>query len=167
MRIHTLRREQELDGTPDDVFPFFADAFNLEALTPPLLRFRVVTPGPIDMHVGTLIQYRLRLRGVPVTWKTLIQDWTPNRRFVDTQLSGPYALWHHTHTFDPLPGERTLMTDTVRYAIGFGPLGEVAHRALVRRDVEAIFDYRREALVPLLARGLTRPAPRPDRRTRG
>lgn len=167
MRIHTLRREQELDGTPDDVFPFFADAFNLEALTPPLLRFRVVTPGPIDMHVGTLIQYRLRLRGVPVTWKTLIQDWTPNRRFVDTQLSGPYALWHHTHTFDPLPGERTLMTDTVRYAIGFGPLGEVAHRALVRRDVEAIFDYRREALVPLLEREIRRPAPRPDRRTRG
>jgi len=166
MRIHTLRREQELDGTPDEVFPFFADAFNLEEITPPLLRFRVVTPGPIDMHVGTLIQYRLRLRGVPVTWKTLIQDWTPSRRFVDTQLSGPYALWHHTHTFDPLPGERTLMTDTVRYAIGLGTLGEVAHRALVRRDVEAIFDYRREALVPLLAREVRRPAPQPGRRTR-
>lgn len=166
MRIHTLRREQELDGTPDEVFPFFADAFNLEAITPPLLRFRVVTPGPIHMRAGTLIQYRLRLRGVPVTWKTLIQDWTPHRRFVDTQLSGPYALWHHMHTFDPLPGERTLMTDTVRYAIGLGPLGEVAHRALVRRDVEAIFDYRRDALVPLLAREVRRPAPRPDRRTR-
>jgi ligand-binding SRPBCC domain-containing protein len=166
MRIHTLRREQELDGTPDEVFPFFADAFNLEEITPPLLRFRVVTPGPIDMHVGTLIQYRLRLRGMPVTWKTLIQDWTPSRRFVDTQLSGPYALWHHTHTFDPLPGERTLMTDTVRYAIGLGPLGEIAHRALVRRDVEAIFDHRREALVPLLARDVRRPAPQPGRRTR-
>ena len=166
MRIHGLRREQELDGTPDEVFPFFADAFNLEAITPPLLRFRVVTPGPIEMQVGALIQYRLRLRGMPVTWKTLIQDWTPNRRFVDTQLSGPYALWHHTHSFDPLPGERTLMTDTVRYAIGFGPLGEIAHRALVRRDVEAIFDYRREALVPLLAREVRRPAPQPGRRTR-
>ena len=167
MRIHTLRREQELDGTPDEVFPFFADAFNLQALTPPLLRFRVITPGPIEMQVGTLIQYRLRLRGVPVSWKTLIQDWSPNRRFVDTQLSGPYSLWHHTHTFDPLPGERTLMSDTVRYAIGLGPLGEVAHRALVRRDVEAIFDFRREALVPLLAERLRRPAPPPGRRTRG
>jgi ligand-binding SRPBCC domain-containing protein len=167
MRIHTLRREQELDGTPDEVFPFFADAFNLEAITPPLLRFRVITPGPIDMRAGTLIQYRLRLRGVPVTWKTLIQEWTPGRRFVDTQLSGPYALWHHTHTFDPLPGERTLMTDTVRYAIGLGPLGELAHRAVVRRDVEAIFDHRREALVPLLARAVRRPEPQPDRRTRG
>ena len=166
MRIHTLQREQDLDGTPEEVFPFFADAFNLEALTPPLLRFRVITPGPIEMRAGTLIQYRLRLRGVPVTWKTLIQDWTPSRRFVDTQLSGPYALWHHTHTFDPLPGGRTLMSDIVRYAIGFGPLGELAHSALVRRDVEAIFDYRREAIVPLLARDLTRPVPRPARRTR-
>ena len=166
MRIHTLRREQELDGTPDEVFPFFADAFNLEALTPPLLRFRVITPAPIEMRAGTLIQYRLRLRGVPVGWKTLIQEWSPSRRFVDTQLSGPYALWHHTHAFDGLPGERTLMTDTVRYAIGFGPLGELAHRALVRRDVEAIFDYRRAAIEPLLERGLRSPAPRPDRRTR-
>lgn len=167
MRIHTLRREQDLDGTPDEVFPFFADAFNLEALTPPLLRFRVITPGPIEMRAGTLIQYRLRLRGVPVSWKTLIQEWAPSRRFVDTQLSGPYALWHHTHTFDPLPGERTLMTDTVRYAIGFGPLGEAAHRTLVRRDVEAIFDYRREAIVPLLQRSISRPAPQPARRRRG
>lgn len=167
MRIHTLRREQELDGTPGEVFPFFADAFNLEALTPPLLRFRVITPAPIEMRAGTLIQYRLRLRGVPVGWKTLIQEWSPSHRFVDTQLSGPYALWHHTHTFDPLPGERTLMTDVVRYAIGFGPLGEVAHRALVRRDVEAIFDYRRESIAGLLAREVRRPVPLPDRRTRG
>jgi len=167
MRIHTLRRTQELDGTPQEVFPFFADAFNLEAITPPLLRFRVVTPGPIAMQAGTLIQYRLRLRGVPVTWKTLIQEWTPARRFVDTQLSGPYALWHHAHEFDPLPGERTLMTDTVRYAVGLGPLGTVAHRVLVRRDVEAIFDYRREALGPLLAERLRNPEPLRDRRTRG
>ncbi|MCU0257684.1 MAG: SRPBCC family protein [Solirubrobacteraceae bacterium] len=150
MHVHTLHREQILDGTPDEVFPFFADALNLEALTPPLLRFRVITPGPITMQVGTLIQYRLRLHGVPVGWKTLIQDWTPGVRFVDTQLSGPYRLWHHTHTFEPLPGGRTRMTDVVRYAIGFGPLGELAHRALVRRDVEAIFDFRAEAIGPLL-----------------
>ncbi len=152
MRIHTLHRDQILDGTPDEVFPFFADAFNLEALTPPLLRFRVITPGPIAMHPGALIQYRLRLHGIPVGWTTLIQDWTPSVRFIDTQLKGPYALWHHTHEFEELPGDRTRMTDVVRYAIGFGPLGEIAHRALVRRDVEAIFDYRREAIVPLLER---------------
>jgi ligand-binding SRPBCC domain-containing protein len=167
MRIHTLRREQDLDGTPDEVFPFFSDAQNLEAITPPLLHFRVITPAPIQMQAGALIQYRLRLHGIPVSWKTLIQDWTPNRRFVDTQLSGPYALWHHTHTFDPLPGERTLMTDTIRYAIGFGPLGAIAHRALVQRDLQAIFDYRREAIVPLLRRSVTSSELPRDRRTRG
>jgi ligand-binding SRPBCC domain-containing protein len=154
MRIHTLTRTQELDGTPDAVFPFFADARNLEAITPPLLRFRVITPEPITMQAGTLIQYRLRVRGMPVGWRTLIQEWTPGRRFVDTQISGPYALWHHTHDFEPLDGGRTLMTDTVHYAVGYGPLGELAHRLFVDRDVAAIFAFRREALVPLLAQQL-------------
>ena len=154
MRIHTLRREQELDGTPDEVFPFFADAFNLEALTPPLLRFRVVTPGPIDMHAGTLIQYRLRLRGVPVTWKTLIQEWTPEPALRRHAALGPLrAVAPHPHV-RPAPG-RAHADDATRSATrsASAPLGELAHRALVRRDVEAIFDYRREALVPLLARG--------------
>ena len=152
MKVHTLHREQRLPGSPEDVFPFFADARNLEAITPPLLSFEVVTPGEVEMRVGTLIQYRLRFRGVPVSWLTSIQAWDPPHRFVDTQVRGPYALWHHTHTFAPDGAGGTLMTDTVRYAIGFGPFGEVAHRAFVRRDVEAIFDFRREAIVPLLAR---------------
>jgi ligand-binding SRPBCC domain-containing protein len=155
MRTHVLHREQRLDGTPEEVFPFFADARNLEAITPPLLRFRVVTPGPIDLHAGTFIQYRLRLHGVPVTWHTIIQEWDPPHRFVDVQVRGPYALWHHTHDFAAIAGSdppRTLMTDTVRYAIGFGPPGELVHRALVRRDVEAIFAYRAER-VPALLRG--------------
>jgi ligand-binding SRPBCC domain-containing protein len=151
MQIHTLQRTQRLDGSPDDVFPFFADAHNLEAITPPLLRFRVVTPRPIPMGVGTLIQYRLRLHGIPVSWLTSIQAWDPPYRFVDTQLRGPYALWHHTHTFEPTEDGGTLMTDTVRYAIGFGVLGSVAHRLFVRRDVVAIFDHRATAVPALLA----------------
>ena len=148
MRTTTLIREQLLDGTPAQVFPFFADAHNLEAITPPLLRFRVITPRPIPMQVGTLIEYRLRIHRLPIAWQTLIQDWTPGERFVDTQLRGPYARWHHTHTFRDAPGGQTLMTDTVRYAIGFGPLGELARRLLVTRDVEQIFDHRAEAIVP-------------------
>src|SRR4051794_40715320 len=105
MRTHILQREQFLRGlAPPEVFPFFADARNLEAITPPLLRFRVVTPDPIEMRVGTLIQYRLRLHGVPVSWLTSIQAWDPPHRFVDVQVRGPYALWHHTHTFDEVPG---------------------------------------------------------------
>ena len=151
MNVHVLQREQVLPGPPDDVFPFFADARNLEAITPPLLRFEVVTPEPIEMGVGTLIQYRLRLHGVPVRWLTSIQAWDPPHRFVDVQVRGPYALWHHTHTFEPHEGG-TLMRDVVRYAIGFGVAGDLAHRLFVRRDVEAIFDFRREEIVPLLAR---------------
>src|SRR5829696_7029973 len=153
MRIHVLRREQRLEGSPEEVFPFFADARNLEAITPPLLGFRVVTPEPIVMRVGTFIQYRLRLHGVPVRWDTTIQDWSPPHRFVDVQVRGPYALWHHTHEFVPMAGDRTLMTDTVRYAVGFGPLGELARRALVRRDLEAIFAFRAERGPARLAGG--------------
>jgi ligand-binding SRPBCC domain-containing protein len=148
-RIHTLRREQPLDAPCEAVFAFFADPFNLEAITPPLLRFAVVTPAPIAMGVGTFIQYRLRLRGVPLRWDTLIQTWEPPRRFVDVQVRGPYRLWHHAHELEPLDGGRTLMRDMVRYALGFGALGELAHRALVRRDLEAIFAYR-AARVPAL-----------------
>lgn len=147
-----MQREQLLRGLrPADVFPFFADARNLEAITPPLLRFRVVTPEPIDMRVGTLIQYRLRLHGVPIDWLTSIQAWEPPVRFVDVQVRGPYALWHHTHVFeDTVDG--TLMRDTVRYAIGFGPFGALAHRLLVRRDLEAIFDHRAAAVPARVAR---------------
>ncbi len=150
VRVHVLEREQRLAAPPAAVFPFFADARNLEAITPPLLRFRVVTPEPIAMRVGTLIQYRLRLRGVPVSWLTSIQEWDPPHRFVDVQLRGPYALWHHTHDLRDDGAGGTVMRDTVRYAIGFGPLGEMAHRLFVRRDVEAIFAFRQEAVARLV-----------------
>jgi ligand-binding SRPBCC domain-containing protein len=149
VRVHVLEREQVLPGDPPDVFPFFADARNLEAITPPLLRFRVLPPAPVAMGPGAQIRYRLRLRGVPVRWHTVIAAWEPPHRFVDVQVRGPYALWHHTHAFAPHPGG-TLMRDTIVYAIGFGPIGDVAHRLLVRRDLEAIFDFRRDALPGLL-----------------
>jgi len=151
MKVFTLRRQQVLPGAPEAVFPFFADARNLEAITPPLLRFEVVTPEPIEMRVGTLIQYRLRLRGVSINWLTSIQAWEPGVRFVDQQVRGPYALWHHTHEFEAHGAGETLMTDTVRYAIGFGPFGELAARAFVHRDVANIFDFRREAVVGALS----------------
>ncbi len=148
-----LRREQRLPGSPEEVFAFFADARNLEALTPPLLRFRVVTPEPIAMGRGTLIRYELRVRRVPVKWLTEITAWEPPHRFVDEQIKGPYALWHHTHTFEPLADGGTLMRDVVRYRVGFGPLGALANRLLVRRDVEAIFDFRAARIPALLADG--------------
>lgn len=152
MRIHTLHREQRLEGTPEDVFPFFADARNLEQITPPLLGFDVITPGPIEMHVGTLIEYRLKVHRVPLSWLTSIQAWEPPHRFVDMQVRGPYALWHHTHTFEATDDGGTLMRDVVRYSVGFGALGELADRLFVARDVEAIFAYRERAVPALLGR---------------
>jgi ligand-binding SRPBCC domain-containing protein len=139
---HVLRREQRLPGSPAEVFPFFADAGNLEAITPPWLRFEVVTPRPIGMRPGALIEYRLVLHRLPIAWLTRIEEWEPGIRFVDMQLKGPYALWHHTHEFERLDGDATLMRDTVRYALPFGPFGEIARRLFVARDLEAIFDFR-------------------------
>jgi ligand-binding SRPBCC domain-containing protein len=149
MRYHVLRREQVLPGRPEAVFPFFADAHNLEAITPPWLGFRVITPRPIAMRAGTLIEYRLRLHGLPIGWLTRIEEWEPGTRFVDAQLAGPYRLWHHTHEFEP-HRDGTLMRDTVRYALPYWPLGEVAHALLVRRDLAAIFDHRRAAVARLI-----------------
>jgi ligand-binding SRPBCC domain-containing protein len=149
MRIHTLRREQRLPGAPGAVFGFFSDARNLEAITPPLLRFRVLTPEPVVMGAGALIRYRLRVHGVPLRWLTQITAWEPPHRFVDEQRDGPYALWHHTHTFEAA-GDETIMRDVVRYRIGYGPLGALAHALVVRRDLDGIFDYRAERVPHLL-----------------
>ncbi len=149
MRVHVLRREQHLPKPPEEAFAFFGDAHNLEDITPPWLGFRVVTPRPIAMHPGTLIEYRLRLHGLPIRWRTQIAVWDPPRRFVDVQLDGPYRLWHHTHEFEP-EGEGTRITDVVRYGLPLGPLGEIARALLVRRDVEAIFDHRAGAIPALL-----------------
>jgi ligand-binding SRPBCC domain-containing protein len=144
LTVHVLTREQRLPGSPEDVFPFFGDARNLEDITPPWLGFRVTTPGPIEMRPGTLIEYRLKLHGVRLNWRTTIAVWDPPHRFVDVQLRGPYRLWHHTHDFQPDGNGGTVMRDTVRYALPLAPLGEIAHRVLVRRDLAAIFDFRAE-----------------------
>ena len=130
---------------PAEAFEFFADAFNLEVITPPWLQFRVETPGPIVMDRGTLISYRLRLRGLPLHWLTRILAWQPGHRFVDEQVRGPYRLWRHTHTFAPHPAGTT-MRDRVDYALPLGPLGAAAHALLVRRDLERIFDFRAAAV---------------------
>jgi len=103
------------------------------------------------MRPGALIEYRLRLHRLPVSWLTRIEEWEPGVRFVDAQLTGPYKLWHHTHEFEPAAGGGTLMRDVVRYALPLGPLGTLAHAVLVRRDVERIFDFRAEAIPRVLS----------------
>jgi hypothetical protein len=149
LTIQTLEREQILPLPPAEAFAFFADALRLEAITPPWLHFRVLTPAPIAMRAGTEIEYRLRLHGLPVRWLTRIEVWEPGRRFVDLQLRGPYSVWHHTHSFTPHP-DGTSMRDLVRYALPLGALGRVAGGAFVRRDLGRIFDFRREAIAAQL-----------------
>jgi len=141
MKFHTFRRELQIARPIDDVFRFFADARNLEEITPPWLGFRTLTPGPIRMAAGARIRYRLSLHGAPVSWTTMIRKWDPPSRFIDVQVSGPYQLWHHTHTFRTFGGG-TRMRDVVRYRLPFGPLGRIVNALMVRRDVERIFDYR-------------------------
>jgi ligand-binding SRPBCC domain-containing protein len=144
-----ISREQLLPQPPERAFEFFSDARNLEAITPPWLGFRVITAGPIEMGDGTLIEYRLRLHRVPVRWLTRIVSWDPPQRFEDVQVRGPYRHWHHTHSFKPAGGG-TLMRDEVDYEVPYGPLGRLAETLFVRRDLERIFDYRRDAVAAAL-----------------
>jgi ligand-binding SRPBCC domain-containing protein len=148
-RIYRLERRQLVERPLDEVFDFFADAANLEALTPAFLRFGIRTPLPIAVRAGTHIEYALRLFGLPLRWRTLISVWEPGRRFVDEQLSGPYALWRHTHTFEAVEGG-TLVRDVVDYALPFGPLGRLAHALFVGRTLGRIFAYRQSAIARLL-----------------
>lgn len=140
-----LRAGVWLPRPVDEVFPFFADAHNLERLTPPFLKFTVVTPEPIEMRVGAIIDYKLKVRGLPLRWRSRISRWAPGVAFVDEQIKGPYRRWIHTHTFQPLDGG-TLAGDIVEYAV---PGGAIAHTLFVKRDVKAIFAYRSKKLLEL------------------
>ena len=144
-RLHVLERSQIVASPLERTFAFFAETGNLERITPPWLRFRILTPRPIAMREGLLIEYRLSLHGLPLRWRTSIVRWEPGSAFVDVQLRGPYAFWEHTHTFEPVPGG-TQIRDRVRYRLPLGPLGELAHRLLVARELERIFDYRRDSV---------------------
>ncbi|MBT8395473.1 MAG: SRPBCC family protein [Gemmatimonadetes bacterium] len=138
----------EISRTPEEVFPFFAAPENLERITPPELKFEILTPLPIKMGQGTLIDYRLRLEGVPMRWRTEISEWNEPRSFTDRQLRGPYHTWIHRHIFEPTE-YGTLMRDQVDYRLPFWPLGEWA-LPFVRRKVARIFAHRREVILEIL-----------------
>lgn len=144
-RAHLLERTQLLPAPRADVFAFFADAHNLESITPDFLRFRVITPGPIRMETGALIEYRLSLYGLGFGWRTRIEAWEPGTCFVDAQLAGPYRSWRHTHRFEDAPGG-TRVSDRVEYELPLGPLGDLAHALFVRRALARIFDHRQQRI---------------------
>ena len=138
-RVKVLRHRE-------DVFDIFANAYNLEDLTPPALRFEILTPDPIIMRAGLLLDYRLRLRGIPFRWQSEITVWEPPHRFVDEQRRGPYSWWIHEHSFAD-EGGHTLVTDRVRYGV---PGGAIVNTLFISRDLKAIFEYRAQRLQTLL-----------------
>ncbi len=140
-KTYLLERSQFVPRPLDEVFAFFADAGNLETLTPKFLQFKILTPRPIAMAAGTEIDYRIKLFGIPMKWKTLIETFEAPRRFTDTQLRGPYLRWHHTHEYFAVEAG-TLLTDRVEYQLPFGLLGRMVHPLFVRRSLEQIFDFR-------------------------
>lgn len=140
---YLLQTELWLPHPPEVVFPFFADALNLEAITPSWLHFQVLTPSPIKMQAGTLLDYRLRLHGIPIRWRTRIAQWNPSTSFIDEQLRGPYKLWSHEHIFEPLDNG-TRILDRVTY-IPRG--GSFLHRWLIRPDLLQIFTFRQQTIL--------------------
>jgi ligand-binding SRPBCC domain-containing protein len=142
MHNHQFSSEIWLARPIKEVFAFFSDAANLDSITPPWLSFRTVTRQPTEMHVGAVIDYRLRVRGFPIRWRSEITAWEPPYHFVDEQTRGPYRLWIHAHKFERRNGG-TLVCDDVRYAV---PFDWLLYELVVRRDVERIFAYRAECL---------------------
>ena len=143
--VHTLHTETIVPASIDRTFAFFSDARNLEHLTPPWLRFRIMTPQPIAMAAGTLIDYRIAVYGVGIPWRTRIDEWEPGVRFVDRQIAGPYLWWRHDHRFEAVDGG-TRVIDRVEFL----PRAAMLSGWLVRRDVSRIFAFRHSALARFL-----------------
>jgi ligand-binding SRPBCC domain-containing protein len=142
-----LSAEMVIPNTRDQLFPYFSTAHNLEEITPSFLKFKVLSSEDLAMEAGTVIDYSLRLHGVPLRWKSLISHWDPPYRFVDEQLRGPYRYWIHEHIFEE-QGSSVLVKDLVRYQV-YG--GKLFHDAFVKRDLMRIFQFRQEKLAAVFS----------------
>jgi hypothetical protein len=145
MKTFEINMKQYINKPLEVVFEFFSKPENLEMITPKSLSFNILTPTPIKMEKGSLIDYTIRLFGVPIHWRTLISDYEPPFRFVDQQIKGPYTFWHHTHTFKLVEGGVEII-DEVKYSLPLGWLGTLAHAIWVRKDLEEIFEYRKTVI---------------------
>jgi ligand-binding SRPBCC domain-containing protein len=145
MKTYSLHRRQLIRRPLQEVFRFFSRPENLAEITPASLGFQMLTPQPIVMKDGAVIDYLITLFGLPLRWRTLITEFSPPHRFVDLQLRGPYAYWHHTHSFVETD-DGTIVADEVRYALPFGLLGRAAHTIVIRRQLNHVFDFRARIL---------------------
>jgi ligand-binding SRPBCC domain-containing protein len=144
-KTYTLSFEQQVARPQPEVFDFFSRAENLEVLTPPWLNFKILDVKPQPVQRGTLINYSLRVHGIPLRWTSEIVEWEPQHRFVDLQLRGPYKLWRHEHRFEERDGG-TLISDTINLALPLGLLGQLAYKIKVKSDIEEIFTFRKEKI---------------------
>jgi ligand-binding SRPBCC domain-containing protein len=149
MKVYTLKRKQSFALSLQDVFEFFGKPENLEEITPRSVGFHILTPRPIKIKVGTVLDYTIRLFGISVRWTTLISEYDPPNRFSDVAIRGPYSFWFHTHTFKTDNG-KTIMKDEVSYALPFGFIGRLAHFLWVKRQLNYIFDYRAQVISDIL-----------------
>lgn len=149
MKVYFLKRQQVIARPRQEVFEFFEKPENLEKVTPASVGFSILTPCPIKMQSGTVLDYTIRLLGVPIRWTTLIADYQPPLLFTDVALRGPYSFWNHTHTFEEFE-QSTIMTDEVHYAMPFGFIGRIAHSLWVKRQLDHIFNYRADVICSLL-----------------
>ncbi|MEZ4690941.1 MAG: SRPBCC family protein [Ignavibacteria bacterium] len=145
MKYHILKRETIINDNIENVFDFFSKAENLNLITPPVLGFKIITQLPIEMKLGTIIDYKIRLNGIPFNWKTEITKWEPPNRFEDTQIEGPYNTWIHEHFFEE-SNVNTIMKDKVNYRSPGGILEFIPHNLIVKKKVESIFNYREKKL---------------------
>lgn len=146
MKVHVLAQNQTVAAPLDEVFAFFARPENLAEITPASMGFQILTPPPLVMKEGAMVDYVVRVGGLPMRWRTLITGYDPPHRFVDEQLMGPYSFWHHTHTFAEADGGGTELGDVVRFALPLGPLGNLAHALVIRRQLDSIFTHRRAVI---------------------
>ncbi len=146
MRVYTLKKKQLVSKSIIEVFDFFSRPENLSILTPKKMNFKILTPGPLEMKEGMLIDYVIKVMAIPIRWRTIITKYEPPHIFIDQQLKGPYSMWHHTHTFNKINDTETLIKDTVNYSMPYGFIGEIAHYLYVKRDLKNIFLYRNKKI---------------------
>ena len=146
MKLYTFKKEQKISKSIIDVFDFFSKPENLSVITPNKMDFKILTPSPIEMKEGTLIDYTVKIMSFPIRWRTLITKYDPPNMFIDQQLKGPYSMWHHTHLFEKINDNETLIKDVILYAVPFSFIGSITHSLYIKRDLEKIFDYRSQEI---------------------